>query len=87
MPSELSPLETFAVALIRSVETGVIPPSYSSPDGLPQNEAELDRLDEELYDALQPIRGQVAAGELISALVSVQQRHRDRIEAGHGGLY
>lgn len=63
---------TLASALIRALNTSVVPPAYSSLDGLPANEAELERVDDELLDALAVVRGRVTPRELAAAINEVE---------------
>lgn len=63
---------TLASALIQALNTPVVPPMYSSPDGLPANEAELERVDDELLEALAVVRGRVTPRELAVAINEIE---------------
>lgn len=64
----MSDARTIALAFMRRLQMPVIPPSYSSPDGLPDNDAALEAAEYDLLEALALGSGRIDVDEVIHAM-------------------
>ena len=64
----MNDVRNLAFSLAKTLTIQPIGPTWSSPDGLPDNLPDLERAEDELLEAVSRARGTVEPGELLEEL-------------------